>query len=221
MSRKANMISKEELSRKIRAIGIYDKLRSLEDTKDLEELEPYEEDEIPFINELLRNCSKLRKDLSKILFETENCMYDYDGLSGLHTLDNGLTFLGFVAGGDWELPVFSIVYWDGKDLRGYTPLSGNIFNPVSKTAFGSEEEREYGTEQSQLPLSNKEISKIKKVLTEARSSETQKIAKEISVLATEYDRYRAYSRIKILFNEVDFNWDRIESDIRNRIEVVK
>ncbi|MDB5036981.1 MAG: hypothetical protein JWQ35_509 [Bacteriovoracaceae bacterium] len=44
------------------------------------------------------------------------------------------------AGGDWENPVFFIIYWDGKALRGYIPTKGNLWNTDTKQAYGNDEE---------------------------------------------------------------------------------
>ncbi len=51
-------------------------------------------------------------------------------LIGYKTLDNELSFLGFISNGEYA-PVFSIIYYDGVSLKGYTPRFGNIINPES------------------------------------------------------------------------------------------
>jgi hypothetical protein len=61
------------------------------------------------------------------------------GLCGYHTLINGFTFYGISAGGDWEVPIFFIVYWDGKKLRGYIPTKGNTWNTDTKKACGNDD----------------------------------------------------------------------------------
>lgn len=88
----------------------------------------------------------LGKDI-KVEFDCENfefCEDHYNenlaGLTGIVTLENGLTLVGFTAGGDWEYPVYFIVYWDGKKLRGYVPTEGNPWNTDTKQAFGNDEE---------------------------------------------------------------------------------
>jgi hypothetical protein len=86
---------------------------------------------------------KVSKDLDKVNFDLENI--DWDGsfrkeLLGFHELENGLTFLGTQAGGDSESPVYFIIYWDGKALRGYIPTDGNPWNTDTKTAYGNDEE---------------------------------------------------------------------------------
>ena len=89
----------------------------------------------------------LARDLSKVQFDAENVSYNYvgpDALSaefvGVHTLDNGLTFLGVQCGGDWEKSVYLILYWDGKEVRGYIPKQGNCWNYDIKAAIGNDEE---------------------------------------------------------------------------------
>lgn len=88
------------------------------------------------------------KDLAKVQFDSENidleeCDYrrELSGLMGYVTLPNGLTFLGGTAGGDWECPVYFIVYFDGKRLRGYVPEDGNTFckRGGKKFAYGNED----------------------------------------------------------------------------------
>jgi hypothetical protein len=87
---------------------------------------------------------QIRKDI-KCEFDCENISYDNgsfgpEGLMGFNTLENDLTYYGICAGGDWELPVFFIIYWDGKKLRGYVPKSGNPWNTDTKMAYGNDEE---------------------------------------------------------------------------------
>jgi hypothetical protein len=70
-----------------------------------------------------------KKDISSqipYLFDFENMSLENEKetLIGLHTLYNGLTFLGITAGGDWEHPIFFIVYFDGKDFKPYVPKYG-------------------------------------------------------------------------------------------------
>ena len=108
----------------------------------------YDEDEPNFdylLPELMYSYETLEKDL-KYSFDMENFTTQKDEFDaadefvGYNTLDNGLTFLGFCAGGDWEFPVFGILYYDGKKLRAYIPTRGNMINTKSKSAFGNDEE---------------------------------------------------------------------------------
>jgi len=87
---------------------------------------------------------QIRKDLDKIDFDTENISaLDQHGTGtapvGFEKLDNGLTFLGVTAGGDWEFPIFYIIYWDGTALRAYIPNKGNVYNRKTKSAYGNDD----------------------------------------------------------------------------------
>ena len=62
---------------------------------------------------------------------------------GIKTLSNGLTCWGMVAGGDWESPVFFIVYFDGDRLRVYIPTLGNPWNTNTKRAYGNDKEADW------------------------------------------------------------------------------
>jgi hypothetical protein len=82
----------------------------------------------------------------KVGFDTENFDYEHSkqllgtDLVGLQEWDNGLTFLGIVAGGDWENALFFIVYWDGSRLRGYVPTDGNPWNTKTMKAYGNDQD---------------------------------------------------------------------------------
>lgn len=88
------------------------------------------------------------KDM-KVSFDTENISIDSPGLRcvdapphGFFTLPNGMTMLGASAGGDWEVPVYFILYWDGKSIRGYVPENGNQWNTTTKQAYGNDPEED-------------------------------------------------------------------------------
>lgn len=88
--------------------------------------------------------STLKKDLAKVEFDSENLIMDsaghpeYRKLLGFHTMGNGLTYLGVMAGGDSDLPIFYIVYWDGSRLRAFIPKDGNFWNPKTKLPYGAD-----------------------------------------------------------------------------------
>jgi hypothetical protein len=46
------------------------------------------------------------------------------------------------AGGDWEIPVIFMVYWDGSKFRGYIPTKGNTFDRQRKEALGNNEKED-------------------------------------------------------------------------------
>ena len=92
------------------------------------------------LTDMFYSSSQLYKDISKINFDLENMIYESkDGL-GFETLPNGLAVLKILAGGDWELPVFFVIYFDGKKLRAYVPAYGNCYNADTKEAFGNNDQ---------------------------------------------------------------------------------
>lgn len=120
-------------------IGAASVLAAQEELDDEEMEDPFES----AYSYLWYNNEQIRDDLSKIQFDFENYSSPNSpetpaDIMGWHTLDNGFSFLGMWAGGDWEQPVYFILYWDGKKVRGYVPEAGNTFNPKYRTAFGSE-----------------------------------------------------------------------------------
>lgn len=95
----------------------------------------------------------------KVHFDLENyeykessspAVYGPKGLMGIKTI-NGLTFCGCIAGGDWESPVFFIVYLDGKKLRAYVPKEGNPWNTTTKSAYGNDEESDLKNAKKRYP----------------------------------------------------------------------
>jgi hypothetical protein len=60
-------------------------------------------------------------------------------LLGLHTLENGLTFLGFISWDDWHLPAFRVLYCNGKNIRMYAPCRGNFVDVERKCGISTEE----------------------------------------------------------------------------------
>jgi hypothetical protein len=91
--------------------------------------------------------AQVEKDLKKVKFDSENheCKPEEaycgaESIAGFQTLRNGLTYLGCVSGGDWECPLFYIIYWDGGKLRAYIPTDGNLWNTDTKMAYGNDDE---------------------------------------------------------------------------------
>lgn len=103
-------------------------------------------------------------DLKHIHFDLENMWFQFKygyshqfspyGYSigiinpSLNSDDEFFNAMHVVAGGDWELPVCFLIYWDGIKFRGHIPIKGNVFNPVSNTAFGSERMRSLDPEEA-------------------------------------------------------------------------
>lgn len=113
--------------------------------------------------------SKMRKffgnDL-KVAFNFENFDYnkenyhDNNSLLGLCSLDSGLVFWGMQAGGDWEFPVFFIIYWNGKRLRAYIPTQGNPWNTTTRRAYGNDDEADLKNARKRWPLIFKDSKEV-------------------------------------------------------------
>lgn len=133
MGRHAARISRSELAHKIVAVTG----QTIEELID-DALESHE----------LCNHPSIADDLKKVQFDLENfsCQEAYgfnpDALAKLIGLQYHfpLTFLGCNAGGDWECPIFFIIYWDGKKLRAYIPADGNSWSKKTKSAFGNHDD---------------------------------------------------------------------------------
>lgn len=137
--RKAVKISKEELLKKL--YNLYKKSEEYYD----EDITEANFDETYHLNtEIFIENKIIEKDLSKISFGYDNFIASREDISdkkalvGFNTLENGLTFFGVVDAGDDEFSIFYIIYFDGKNLRGYIPSYGNLINLDFKTAFGGE-----------------------------------------------------------------------------------
>jgi hypothetical protein len=114
-----------------------DNLRKvIPDAKDLDELG----------SEELLGFGSVERDVVKVDFSTENLNGSEEfgvwaGLLGPMQRGN-LSWYGFMVGGDWEQPLYLIIYLDqdGKTLRGYIPNDGNPWNKKTKRAYGNDEE---------------------------------------------------------------------------------
>lgn len=52
---------------------------------------------------------------------------------------DGVPYMWFAAGGDSEIPVFAMLYWDGKTFRTYIPTYGNTYNVKCKAAYNEDD----------------------------------------------------------------------------------
>jgi hypothetical protein len=119
------------------------------------ELAKQDEPDIRFYLEEGVGNSKVVKDLSKydFIYSMENLIdkteqyfkENFGGLPyfnfpllGYNKIDD-VTFIGFLGGADYTLPIFFILYLDqnGK-LRGYIPYKGNALNPLNKSLIGED-----------------------------------------------------------------------------------
>jgi hypothetical protein len=145
MSRKFIKISEDELKEKIKSRTIR-LLKDLAQDDELEEIEESFEKDLSYNIRNLIYYSNIEEDLTKIEFTPENTevnpgrmrVPEIDPLMGFHTYPNGLSTLGVLSGGDWETPVFFIIYFDGKELRAYIPKHGNVYDKKEKRAYDTE-----------------------------------------------------------------------------------
>lgn len=191
MSRFYSPISLDELKNKIQPIIEYE-----EDESGDEEF-PYN---LP---------KKVEKDIKKIQFDFENWEVEDDGYMnypcGYKLINPDFPVLFVNAGGDWETPICFIIYWDGKDLRGYVPSKGNVFNPITKTAFGSDEESDNYTDTCVLDGFKKKLNEVKPYLSSEKYIENLDFIKSNN----ENDIYNMFDSLS--------NSDAIIDDIKERI----
>lgn len=84
-------------------------------------------------------------DLATVRFDRENLShtpdefkYDDSGALVGEQVINGVPFIGVLAGGDWEAPVFYILYERDGVIKGFIPLEGNVFNTKTMEAYGND-----------------------------------------------------------------------------------
>ena len=117
-------------------------------------------------------------------------------LTGLHTLENGFSFIGCY-GSDGEgyenTATFAIIYHDGEKLRAYQPLCGNLYNADTKASLGHNREDEDNEQDAKFlrkELNNPNISYSELVYFQGN-------------------------------DELNYNWDLIKKDILSYFEIVK
>ena len=139
------------------------------------------------------------KDLKKVDFDCENFECEAKESSkvrlGIQQLDNGLVYLGCMGGGDWEVYVYYIVYWDGKNFRGYLPKDGNPWDKKEKRAYIDEDEYELSS------ILEKEENKL--------------LAEDCS--QKKWDKFEAKS-VK-MYSQFRTDAAKIEADIKQRIQL--
>jgi hypothetical protein len=117
--------------------------RMMADDEDYETPQDVRDDYDPFtLDTAVHNgfpySRKVEDDLSRVQFDAENTEINFDapGFHGFNTIGD-LTFLGVMAGGDWESPVVFILYRHGGELRAYVPDGGNHYDRKHKRAWGN------------------------------------------------------------------------------------
>jgi len=98
------------------------------------------------IFQTLRNSKFFIK--SEVEFDYENCDISREeqsqtkarcpmDISGFWETSDNNTVLIVAAGGDWEQPVCTIIYWTGTKFAAYAPKAGNCWNHETEQAFGN------------------------------------------------------------------------------------
>lgn len=137
-----NKVSKEELWKKMcESVGMY----HFSEWKD-EYMSEFTAHDI--LRKILHEYDSVKIDMKSIQVDSENLTCDMNDtfgddivgtpMLGLQTINNEYTFFGFELGGDWEYPVFAILYYDGELIRAYIPSCGNVVNLDFNCALGSE-----------------------------------------------------------------------------------
>lgn len=195
--RKAVRISEHELVKKLYDVHLKTKYIDVGDDFDAESIN----------FDCVVNLPNVKKDLEKVNFDFENSYCtkldtpvideSVPNLLGINTIKDGIPFLGCMAGGDWEYPLFFIIYWDGEDFRGYIPSYGNVINLDFKCAFGSEGDS--------LIVDTEEVLK-----------RTKYVGCDIEYASTVYLKEQGLDDRK---DVIVVNWDAVREDIESRIEL--
>ena len=75
--------------------------------------------------------NKFYDDMSKINIDSENM----ESIGDIRITKSGIPYVLCFKCGDWECSVLFMVYFDGKNVRGYIPTKGNCINTKTKKAL--------------------------------------------------------------------------------------
>jgi hypothetical protein len=147
---------------------------------------------------------KLEKDLD-VEFDFENTeTYGEEGL-GFQSIGD-FNYFGVSAGGDWEDPIYFIVYFDeNKEVRAYIPEDGNVYNKKLKSAFGNNGERE--TMDYSVPFGTPP----KKIRVEYNDIDAANEQYGLN-LDDDSDYFSAYE------HDIKFDFNKIKEEISNKIQ---
>jgi hypothetical protein len=92
----------------------------------------------------LTKLSYTYKFITTLLYTTleTDIVFDLENTELTFSEQDGIFFLVFEAGGDWEMPVRAYFYWSEphQSIRCFFPLGeGNTYNMETNTAYGSED----------------------------------------------------------------------------------
>lgn len=116
-----------------------------------EKIEEFFKSEDDYYAYSMNNISDAVSDC-EVNFDFENFEYTRDKYCEHQPIENimgncqvgDFQFCGCSAGGDWEWPVYFVLYWNGEKICAYIPQSsGNRFNRISKQAYGNSPTYDY------------------------------------------------------------------------------
>lgn len=179
---------------------------------------------------------KVAQDRSNIDFDLENIdattppFMGYAGdqgtdLCGLRTITSGLTFCGAIAGGDWEEPLFYIIYYDGTDLRAYIPIKGNVMNCDTLSAFGSELNL-YNPNAPYNLMQLYNLYKANNLLVPSTATLSEFVDGDGQIITNSYLKQYGSPVLTgkqpstVVSNAGGFNWTAIEEELNTAIQVI-
>lgn len=161
--------------------------------------------------------TKLDNDFKKYESDWENREINSCGLT-----PNGIPYIELFTGGDWEEPICSYIYYDGKSFRGYIPEKGNCINRLAKAAFGNyrgddilpitapDKDRYDISKYSQFELIEFQKSDFYFLMSELFPGESDKL------LPIEENWDIFYDKL----NDLEIDWDKCREDFFARLEVI-
>lgn len=102
-----------------------------------------------YVNNAMRQCveaeNQVYQDITKIQVDFENvgCTLGKKDPVGFWSTSTGIPVLGCHVGGDWEDPVFFVLYPEtATTIRAYVPKDGNTYVLKTKTAYGNDKDED-------------------------------------------------------------------------------
>lgn len=169
-------------------------------------------------------CDKREMNIYEIFYEDyfkrdQKITFDFENVEDIEAGETscGVPWILYMAGGDWELPVYFFLYPGEKgEPRMYIPTRGNVFHKKMKVAFGSLsdkilEVKPYLTSSDILDEENYHT--IEGIISGSGLSRGYKKG-EIENVIAEICKSDDYDEI---VNSVDYNIDWMKDEFENRI----
>ena len=164
-----------------------------------------------------RDCSTYDIFFEDYFKKDQKIQFDFENVEEIDSgeLSCGVPWILYMAGGDWELPVYFFLYPDEKEKpRMYIPTKGNVFHKSLKAAYGSIMDK-----LDSLNLENENYVAIENIIKESglakgyNKKEIDTVVKEICCDSS--DLYE-----ELIQNSVQYNIDWMEEEFENRIIAV-